>query len=121
MSKKHTNLIQYFLKNSPLARYQAYSKIAACSFHKYPEPAFKSDEDYLADFLNGLEVSGPSIANFTSLKNKNIREHPHFRKIFPSMLIAKMQTAGNEREPEQLAQSIKEVCMKSGDGTIPFQ
>lgn len=95
MSKKRTDLVGYFLRTSPLARFRAYSKIIGCSFHKYPEPAFKSDAEYLADFLNGLEVTGPSIANFASLKNKTVRESPHFRKIFPSMLIAKMQTAGN--------------------------
>lgn len=43
MPKKNINLVRYFLKSSPFARYQAYSKIVACSLYKYPEPVFKSD------------------------------------------------------------------------------
>ena len=95
MSKKQTDLVRYFLKTSPLARFQAYSSITGCSFYKYPDPIIKSDEEYLAGFLNGLEISGPSVAMFTSMKSKNVRENPHLRKIFPTMLVAKMQTAGN--------------------------
>lgn len=95
MSKKQTDLVRYFLKNSPLARFRAYSSIAGNSFHKYPEPVIISDEEYLDGFLNGLEVSGPSVAVFTSMRSRNVRESPHLRKIFPTMLVAKMQTAGN--------------------------
>lgn len=119
--KRRVDLVAYFLRGSPASQYRSLTKIIPINeYSRFQAPPVPTDEDYLCDFFDRLEVVGPSNANFATYKNRKNAITPSLRRIFPSMLIMK-KPHEQPQESEQLAEAIKLVSTHAGEGTILFQ
>jgi hypothetical protein len=82
-TKRRLALVTFFLQSSPAARYKQFcSVVTAGTYEKYPPPVIKPDEQYLTDFLDSLEVVGPSTATLHTHKS-GLAQRDHFGRIFP--------------------------------------
>lgn len=96
------NLLRFFLQNSPTARYDKFTQIFATAISdKNQPPVFKSDEQFVYDFLNRLEVTGPSIAAIAAHRTHVASSSQRFLRVFPQPKTTRVAN-GSVSEPEQL-------------------
>lgn len=99
--------MRFFLQNSPTARYDTFTKIFSTGVSdKNAPPAFKSDDQYVYDFLNRLEVTGPSIATIAAHRAHIANSSQRFLRVFPQPKVMRV-TNGSGSEPEQLLECIR--------------
>ena len=118
--KKRLALITFFLQSSPAARYRQFcSVVTAGTYEKYPPPVIKPDEQYLTDFLDSLEVIGPSAATLHTHKSA-LPQRDHFGRIFPQPGTIRIpyDTWG---EQEQLLECIRLAGMQADAGVALYQ
>lgn len=113
------NLLRFFLQNSPTARYDRFTQIFGTGVSdKNPPPVFKSDDQYVLDFLNRLEVTGPSIAAIATHRSHIATSNQRFLRVFPQPKTMRV-TNGPGSEPEQLLECIRlAINMVEGGVTL---
>ncbi len=110
MSGRRMNLIHFFLKNSPSARHDRFTQIFTIgASEKNPPPVIISDDKYVYDFLNRLEVIGPSIAAIAAHRAHIAAGSQRFTRIFPQPKKMRVPYGVTWGEPEHLLDNIRSV------------
>jgi GNAT superfamily N-acetyltransferase len=122
MSGRRMNLMRFFLKSSPSARHDRFTQIFATGVsEKNPPPVIKSDEQYVYDFLNRLEVTGPSIAAIAAHRTLIASSNKRFNRVFPQPKTMRVPAGGASGEPEQLLECIRSAINMVEGGVALYQ
>lgn len=121
MSGRRIKLLRYFLESSPVSRYRQFSTVVtAGTYEKYPPPVLKPDEQYVADFLDRLEVVGPAAANLSTYRARHPQKD-HFGRIFPQLKVLRVPSVEAWGEPEQLLECIRLAGLQGEGGVALYQ